>query len=217
MTVRARLKKISERINGLSLRERAMLLLAVFAVIFLVWDFSTMQPLAQRQEAVRAELQNVRERVAELTSSLQRLARERSRDPNRQLAEERQALLEEIENLEVRLADRHGGIARPEESVSVLAGLVARRAGVDIVALENLQPGRLENASGNPVPGLFVHRVRVVIESDFEGVRRYLDQTADLPRGVFWESLELTVEKWPTNRVELILYSVTLDDRWLGV
>lgn len=217
MTFRARLRKLTEHINGLSLRERALLMLAVFAIIFLIWDFSTMRPLNERQETVRDDLQNVRERVSALTRNLQQLASQRARDPNRELASEREALQAEIDNLEVRLADRHGGIATPEESVSVLAGLLARRAGVEIVELENLPPGRLESGSGNPVPGLFVHRVRVVIESDFAGIRNYLDRTSELPRGVFWESLDLTVEQWPTNRIELILYSVTLDDRWLGV
>ena len=217
MNIPARLKRIAERINGLSLRERALLLLAVFAVIFLVWDFSSMQALGQRQEAVRTELQNVRERVTDLTQNIQQLAAQRGRDPNRELASEREALQAEIDNLETRLADRHGGIATSKESVSVLAALLARRAGVEIVELENLPPGRLESAAGNPVPGLFVHRVRVVIESDFEGIRGYLEQTATLPRGVFWESLNLSVEQWPTNRIELMLYSVTLDDRWLGV
>lgn len=217
MTFRARLRKVAERINGLSLRERALLLLAVFAIIFLVWDFSSMQPLGQRQETVRTELQNVRQRVADLTGNLQQLAAQRGRDPDRELAAERDALQAEIDSLEARLADRHGGIATSEESVSVLAALLARRAGVDIIELENLPPGRLESAAGNPVPGLFVHRVRLVIESDFEGIRGYLEQTADLPRGVFWESLELSIEQWPTNRIELMLYSVTLDERWLGV
>lgn len=217
MTLRARLDRLAERINGLSLRERALLMLAVFAVIFLVWDLSTMQQLGERRAAVGTELENVRQRVSGLTENLQQLAGERGRDPNRQLETERATLRDEIDRLESRLAERHGGIATPRESVSVLAGLLARRAGVDLVELENLPPGRLESVSGKTVSGLFVHRVRLVIESDFEGIRRYLEKTAELPRGVFWESLHLEVAEWPTNQVELMLYSVTLDDRWLGV
>lgn len=217
MTPRARLKRLGERINGLSLRERGLLLLAAFAVIFLAWDLIAMQPLGQRQESARAELENVRQRVDDLTRNLQRLANERGRDPNRELATERDELIAEIDTLEQRLAERHGGIATPEQSISVLAGLLAERAGVDIVELENLPPGRIESAAGNPVPGLFVHRVRVIVESDFDGIRDYLDRTAQLPSGVFWESMDLEVPEWPTNRIELVLYSVTLDDRWLGV
>jgi MSHA biogenesis protein MshJ len=217
MSWRTRTRKLAERINSLSIRERALLMLAAFAVIILIWDLTTMQQLNQRQETARTELQNLRERVEALSTSLQQLAGERARNPNAELLRERDDLAAEIQALEARLAERHGGIASPKESVSVLAGLLARRTGVNIAELENLPPGRLTGASGQAVPGLFVHRVRVVIESDFEGVREYLEATADLPRGVFWESLELEVTDWPTNRVELILYSVTLDENWLGV
>jgi len=191
----------------MSLRERGLLLLAVFAVIILLWDFSTMQPLGERRENANTQL----------TDNLQQLASARGHDPDRALEQEREMLEGRIEALEVQLAERHGGVATPRQSVSVLAGLLAQRAGVDIIALENIEPGRLHNASGDPVPGLFVHRVRVVIESDFHGIRDYLERTAQLPRGVFWESLQLDVEQWPVNRIELMLYSVTLDDRWLGV
>lgn len=217
MTPRERIKQLTERINAMSLRERGLLMLAVFAVIILLWDFSTMQPLGERREAAHTRLAEVRQRVSALTDSLQQLASERGGDPNRELERERDTLESRIEVLEEQLAQRHGGVATPRQSVSVLAGLLAQRAGVDIIELENIEPGRLKNASGEPVPGLFVHRVRVVIESDFHGIRDYLDRTARLPRGVFWESLTLSVEQWPVNRIELMLYSVTLDDRWLGV
>jgi len=217
MTIRNRLKRLTERINALSLRERALLVLALFATIFLIWDFSTMQELSQRQKTAHTELQNTQQRVDQLTASMQQLASERGLDPNRSLLEQRDKLAAEIARLEALLAERHGGIATPRESVAVLAGLLARQSGVDIIELENLPAGRLTTPSGTEVPGLYVHRVRVVIESDFNGVRQYLDRTAALPRGVFWESLDLTVPEWPTNRIELILYSITLDDGWLGV
>jgi MSHA biogenesis protein MshJ len=67
------------------------------------------------------------------------------------------------------------------------------------------------------VPGLFVHRVRLVIESDFGGIRDYLGLIEDLPSGVFWDSLKLDVPAWPANRAELVLYSLALDDNWLGI
>lgn len=217
MSLQARTRHVAEKINALSLRERALLMLALFAIVFLVWEFTRMQPLGARQETVRDELHNIRERTSRLSASLQTLASERGRDPNRELRERRGALAAEIEGLEQRLAERHGGIATSRESVAILAGLLAERAGVEIVALENLPPGRLSTPTGGEIPGLYVHRVRVVIESDYAGIRDYLDRTEQLPRGVFWESLQLDVPDWPTNRIELVLYSISLDQRWLGV
>lgn len=217
MTLRARLRKLADRVNALSLRERGMLMLAVFAVVFLLADLLAMRPVSERQQQVQRQLEEVRSRVGDLTSAIQQVAAEQSRDPNREL-ESRQADLEaEIAALERRLSERHGGIPTPRESVAVLTGLLGKRAGVDIIELENLPVEALENSRGEVIPGIFVHRVRLVIETDFEGVRKYLSMVEKLPASVFWDSLGLTAPNWPINRLELILYSLAIDDRWLGV
>lgn len=217
MTFRARLRRIAERINALSLRERALLLLAVFAVIFLIWDFAAMQPIRERQERVQDQLEQVRDRVGRLTTSIQQIAAERTRNPNAEL-EQRQARLEdEIRELENRLADIHGGVSGPRQSVSVLARLLGERSGVNLVELENLPVETLDNESGIPLPGVYIHRVRLVIESDFDGVGDYLDRIRQLPPGVYWESMQLDVPDWPVNRIELILYSLAFADNWLEV
>jgi MSHA biogenesis protein MshJ len=211
------LRRMEERINGLSIRERGLLLLAVFAVIFLLWDFLWLQPLDERRDSVRNQLEQVSDRVSSLTSTIQDMAAERAIDPNLQLRQEKSALEAETDALARRLEQRHGGIATPSEAIGVLAGLLGEQTGVDIITLENLPADPLRDVDGNPVPGLFVHRVRVVVESDFQGIRDYLKRIETLPEGVFWESLALRVPGWPTNRIELMLYSLALDDHWLGV
>lgn len=217
MSMRTRLRQTGERINALSLRERALLLLAVLAVVFLLWDLFAMQPVAERQSAVQERLEQTRERLDELNASIQRLATSRSSHPDRALEQRAASLESEIADLEQRLNDRFGGIATPQQSLGVLAGLLGERAGVTIVELENLPPESLESASGQAIPGIFIHQVRVVVETDFEGVRSYLDGITELPSGVFWKALDLSVPGWPVNRVELVLYSLALDEHWLGV
>lgn len=217
MTFRARLRWIAERINALSLRERALFLLAVFAIIFLIWDFAAMQPIRDRQERVQDQLEQVRDRVGRLTASIQQLATESTRNPNAELEQRRALLEDEIGDLENRLADIHGGVSGPRKSVSVLARLLSERSGVHLVELENLPVETLDNESGVPLPGVYIHRVRLVIESDFGGVGDYLDRIRQLPPGVYWESMRLDVPEWPVNRVELILYSLAFADNWLEV
>lgn len=217
MSFKARMRKLAERINALSLRERALLLLAVFAVVFLIWDLAAMQPIRDRQEQVREQLTEVRDRVANLTRSIQQLATERTRDPNAELEARREQLETDIAALQQQLEEVHGGIAGPRQSIGVLAGLLAEQVGVDLIKLENLPVDPLYTNTDRPVPGIFVHRVRIVIETDFDGTGNYLDRIKQLPAGVFWESMRLNVPDWPTNRVELVLYSLAFDNNWLGV
>ncbi|MCC5864966.1 MAG: type II secretion system protein M [Wenzhouxiangella sp.] len=215
--MKARLNQFAERINGLSLRERGLLALAVLAVILLLWDALLMNPVRERQQRVQTELEQVRERVSGLTGSIQTLAVERAQRPDEALVQRRLALLSEIEFLEQRLLQAHGEVGDPRQSLSLLAGLLAERAGLNLVKLENLPAQVLTGIEDQPVPGLFVHRVRLVLDANHEGIRDYLALLAELPTGVFLESMHLTVPDWPRNRVELILFSLSLDENWLGV
>lgn len=217
MKFTARLRRTADTVNALSIRERALLMLVAFALIFLAWDMTVMRPLSERQEQVQRQLEEVRERVATLTSSIQRLAAERSTDPNAELNARHVRLESEVAALQERISDLHGGIAAPRDSIAVLAGLLAEQSGVSLIALENLPAEPLRGQTDVPVPGIFVHRVRIVLETDFDGAGAYLERAADLPAGVFWESMTLDVPEWPINRVELMLYSLTFTDNWLGV
>lgn len=215
--MKERLSQLVERINGLSRRERALLALAALAVVFLLWDALLMNPVRERQQRVQAELEQVRERVSGLTASIQAMAVARAEGPDAELMQRRSALFEEISRLEDRLMQAYGEIGDPRQSVSLLAGLLAERAGLSLVELENLPPEALTGTDNQVVTGLFVHRVRLVMDANHDGIRDYLALLAELPSGVFLESMHLTVPDWPRNRVELILFSLTLDDNWLGV
>ncbi len=217
MNPRVYVKRLGERINGLSLRERALVVLAVFAVIFLLWDMLMMKPVRDRQARVQTELELVRDRVAQLSSGIQQLALAQARDPNAVLNSEIARLESEIDVLENRLTQSFGAIADPRQALTVLTGLLAERDGLNLISLENEPVDRLATEGGVVIAGIYVHRVRLVIDTDYAGVRDYLALVAGLPSGVFLESMRLTVPDWPRNRVELVLFSLTLDDNWLGI
>lgn len=216
MNARQRLQQLTERINGLNLRERGLLALATLALVFLFSDLFIMKPVHERQQRVQSELERVNERIGQLSRSLQALVAERRDDPNLDLHRRIDALESEIDAMESRLATAHDRVGVPREAIGVLAGLLQDRPGLHLVSLENLAAERLRD-NGAAVPGLFVHRVRLVIEANHAGIRDYLGLVSALPRGVYLESLHLTVPEWPRNRVELVLFSLTLDDQWLGV
>ncbi|TVS11984.1 MAG: hypothetical protein EA419_06455 [Wenzhouxiangella sp.] len=212
-----KVQQLAENINGLSLRERGLLMLACLAVIFLLWDGFLMSPVRERQSTVQDELEQIRGRVAQLTTSIQNLATRPDRDADRALQGRVRALEDEIARLEQDLEQQFAGAVRPRHAVDVLAGLLEGHAGLTVTALENLPPETLDDGDGATVTGMYVHRIRVSVEGDHASLRNYLARIADLPRGIFLESMHLSVPAWPVNRIDLIFYSLTLDDSWLGV
>lgn len=216
MNVSVRIQSLAGRINSLSLRERGLMFLAILAAVFLAWDMAVMGPINERQRTTQAELEQVRERVASLNESIQSLVQQGRNDPNEDLARRRDALQQEIAALEARISELHSGVSSPERAVRVLAQLLADRSDLTVESLENLPSSPLVGAEIGAGTGVFVHRVRLVVTSDFHGILDYMGLIEELPDGIYWESVRLEVPAWPTNRVEMVLYSLALNDSWLG-
>lgn len=208
---------IEERINALSLRERALLGIAALAVVFMLWDLLFMSGLRERHDRVQDQIEQVQSQVQNLTQTIQQTAVASADDPRADLERQRRALNEDIERLEARLAQDLGEVSTPAETRTMLSSLLAESPGLSLISLENLPVQLLEAADAQPIPGVFIHRIRVLVEGEHGVVRDYLERAANLPGGVYLESVDLLVEQWPVNRVELMFYSLALDDRWLGV
>lgn len=217
MNPRLRLQALAERINGLSLRERGLLFLAVLAAVFLAWDMAVMSPIDKRQQTTQDELERVRDRVANLNENIQSMVQDRQRDPNSELAGRRDALQQDVTALETRISELHSGVSSPDRAVRVLARLLADRPDLSVERLESLPSRPLVGGESGDGPGIYVHRVKLVVESDFEGILEYMALIENLPEGVYWETVRLEVPAWPANRVEMVLYSLALDDSWLGL
>lgn len=215
MTLRQRLQKIEDRVNALALRERALLLLAALAVVFFLADTFMLRPLDQRREDSRRLLEQTSDRVAQLSSSVEQLASQQRNDPNAALIAERNSLQQRMQAISSELAQLDTGLLGPGEMLGLLHRLLADRSDLRLVSLDKMPAEPLDPES--TVGSIFVHRFSIVFESDFSGLLGYVRLIENMPRGLYWESLKLSVPEWPTNRAEVVLYMLALDEDWLGV
>lgn len=215
MTIRQRLQKIEDRINALALRERALLLLAALAVVFFLVDTLMLRPLDQRRQESRRLLDQTSDRVALLSSSVEQLASQQRTDPNAALIAERSSLQQRIQTISSDLRQLDTGLLEPGEMLALLHHLLADRADLTLLSLDKMPTEPLDPES--TVGSIFVHRFSIVFESSFSGLLDYVRVIETMPRGLYWESLKLSVPEWPTNRAEVVLYMLALDEDWLGV
>ena len=215
MTLRQRLSKLEDRVNSLALRERGLLLIAALGVAFLLADTFLLRPLDQRREATRQQLDQTADRVAQLTESVESIAGQQRDDPNAELIEERDALRQRINLLSDELAALDTGLLTPAQTLEVLRELLADRTNLELISLNKLPAEPLDPDTG--ANGIFVHRFSIVVDSEFSGMLDYVRLIENLPRGLYWESLTLSVPEWPANRADVVLYMLALNEDWLGV
>ena len=207
-------ERLRERIDSMPLRQRALLLLAIVGLLFVVVDTVLLRPQAERRSALSDRLSDVDERIESLNESIESLAERASDDPDaearRRLAEAQTA----IDSLQRELSELGGGIARAEDSLAILRSLLTARRGAELVELVKLP---VENLLENEDSPIYVHRFRLVFEADYGTTMRYVEMIENLPRGLYLESMQLQALDWPANRIEMIFYTLTLDEGWLDV
>lgn len=232
---RQTVQRFLDRIDALTLRERALLFIGALVALYLIAANLVFASLLREQSRLDRELTATREQTRTLQAQIEKLVAERGRDPNEtnraRLAELRQQLHER----EGELAGAMHGVVSPREMASMVEQILQRDRALTVVSVENLppvplvenvpaaagapQPGTTPAAGGKPAAanGMYKHGLRIQLEGSYPDILRYLGELERLPWKVFWGEVELKTLKYPVSRVTLVLYTLSLDEAWIGV
>lgn len=220
MSLREQGRQFAERINALSLRERGMLMLGAFMVMFLVWDWLLMAEIARRGEVVNAKIETTRNSVMKLNEAIA-LTANRGGDPNDALRERLATAEQKIAALNAQLAQRVGQVIPPSEMARVLESMLQRQGRLELIRVESLPPEALfqdaETADADMPGAVYRHGLELEVEGRYLDVLAYLRELEALDWKFFWEAVELDSEDYPASRVRIRIYSLNLEEGWLGV
>lgn len=221
MMLRKRMRQVAEQVDALSLRERGLLMLGAFMVLFLVWDWMLMAEISARGKAVNAEIETARRGIHTLNQAIARTAREARSDPNAELQQRLDAARERVTALDEELAARTGQVIPPSKMAGVLENLLRRQGKLTLLNLHSMPPEALfmtpEDAAGELPGAVYRHGLELEVEGRYLDVLDYLQALESLQWKFFWEAVELESDAYPQNRVRIRIYSLNLEEGWLGV
>jgi len=67
------------------------------------------------------------------------------------------------------------------------------------------------------VDGIYQHGIEIRLAGSYNDLLNYLTELERMPQRVMWNSVSLTVEKYPRNVMVLRVYTLSLDRNWLIV
>lgn len=220
MSIKSRLNDIANRIDELSLRERAMLLLGAFMVLFLLWDTFLMSDIETERKAIANDIDVIQGRVGQLNEAIAAASRTSGRDPNEVLNERLGETRARIADLDEELAEHAGQIVPPREMAKVLEEILRRQGRLKLVSAESLAPSRVfeDVTEEGELPGaVYRHGLAFEVEGRYLDVLDYLQELESLDWQFFWDAVQLESEDYPTNRVRIRIYTLNLEEGWLGV
>jgi MSHA biogenesis protein MshJ len=216
-----KVRPLVERLDGFSLRERALVFGAGVALIYVAWQSLLMDPLTVRAKVAEQHLADARR---QMTMSEQ-IGAAVAQDPAVEAALRNGALAARLAALDSNLNSVAHGYVAPERMIELLRSLLSEQRGLTLVSLSNLPVESLSLPSASKQTaaiapddrGPFLHPVEMVVEGDYGSVVLYLRALEALPWRIHWQRVELTAGDYPVNRVRIVIGALSLSRYWISV
>lgn len=219
---KARLKQFAERIDALSLRERGLVFAGALGALFVLANSLVFPDLRAKERALNDALMLKQQQVAVLRQHIQDAAMRQGKDPNEVLRARIAELKRSLGAVNVGVM----GVVTPAEMAKLARALLAEH-NVQLARMANLPPEpfdgekREQKAGVMPVEtgtaGLYRHGLRLEVRGSYADLVNYLQALERLEWQVLWGDVELRVEKHPTSRLSLTLYTLSPERAWIGM
>ena len=231
--ISTQIKSWRDRIDGLSLKERVLVLAAVTLTVITGWDSWLLRPLEHRRTALQESVIGIQQTLDESESLAQSVIAAGQVDPDAPLQGTLARNRAELTTLEGDIKRKVGRMIPPEQMAQVLESVLTRFDRLQFIGLEGLgvepltkptksEPANAADATTKPAStstqrGAFRHGLRIHFAGSYLDAIAYLRALEALPFGFFWDEIKLETSDYPRAEGSIVVYTLSLDAGWIGV
>lgn len=215
-------KQFAKAVNARKQEERAVLLLAVLAVLGYAGYVLFMEPVMLQRQDIERRLLVANAQVVEESNRQADIRISYTNDPDAQARKLAAELQTDITAANRDLDRLYGQLIDPREMSVMLTSILQRETSLELISLNN-KPGELlmdladqASASGSAV-ALYRHGMQMVFEGSYLETIRYLRSLEALESNFFWERMDYDVLEYPKARITLDIYTLSTEREWIGV
>ena len=234
---------ISSKFEALNKRERWLVACALFAVVFVVINSLLISPVVARQKIISTELATDQTQIQTLNQQVSAYTNQAVIDPDASNKQRINELNSQLNTLETQLSGLQNTLISPDKMPELLRSLLKKNGKLQLVELKTLPTkGLLEaesadkNTTASPTDNnntnkadaskpdspVFKHGVEITVEGHYLDLLEYVSDLEKMPWHVLWSKAALNEEQpvsnvWPTNRLKLTVYTLSLDKTWLSI
>jgi len=221
MIFRRRYEALQARIDALSLRERAIIFVAISALLYLIWNTLLMASLDKEQKTLLSQIDNMRTEITALDDQTRVIMQQHNIDPNKQEREQIAKLDTQLQQADENIKKMITGLIEPEQMANILEQVLDKQQGLEFIRLENLGREALVDVESDPnapdAPGIFKHTFRLEVQGSFQQTLAYLRALETLPWQFRWDEVNLTMLDYPRANVVIKVHTLSLQEGWIGV
>lgn len=229
--LKQRWRSLADRIDAMTLRERALIFVAAAAVLLSMTNVLLINPLLARHKLLSEQIVQAQATTAVMQTQIQTLLQSGSQNPNAALKLKLDALRAQSAASGKTLGDIQSRLVSPQQMPTLLENLLRQNRNVHLLALKTLpvepleaQPDDHPATQTHPAPksaaageaAIYKHGVEITLSGNYFDLLHYMSAIENLPWRMFWGRAELSVDDAHTIRLTLRLYTLSQDAAWLS-
>lgn len=215
--------RMAARLDALTLRERALVFAAAAAVIVFVAFYLGLKPMFARQDALRAQIVQQQNHIEGLDAELRAKVEAAQVDPDAPARARIAAVRADTEALAGELRAMQHGLVPPGRMAPLVDAILRANGRLQLVSMRTLaaepvtgaQPAGTGETAPAPAALLYRHGVEVTVRGNYLDMVAYMAALEAMPTRLFWGRAQLEAETWPSSRLTLNLYTLSLDPKWM--
>ncbi|HIP52571.1 MAG TPA: hypothetical protein EYH03_00985 [Chromatiales bacterium] len=229
--VKSYLNAAAYRFDALTLRERALVILAVVVMVYILWDNLVWRAIQQREERITGETALLQKEMQRMALEIKELGQRFGIDPDADTRQQLADLEKEISGLKARARRAAEVLIEPDRMAGLMEKVLVEQKGLKLIGLETLEsrpllplgkegkdtPADTNNTGAEAeTPLLFAHHFTVEFEGDYHSTLAYLKALEALPWRLLWDGIDYEVKAYPKARVRIELHTIGLSEGWIG-
>ena len=238
--MKEQLQRLAARIDALSLRERVMLFAATAAAYVFLMHFIGLGPMFAKQDLLRTQIVQQQNNLEGIDNEISEKVKAAQVDPDAPARERIAAVRAQTEALAVSLRAMQNGLVPPERMAPLVEAILRANGRLQLASMRTLpvepvhgsgKPAAAGSTAGSavdtaanaapaavanaPAALLYRHGVEVTVRGNYLDMIGYMAALESMPTQLFWGGARLETETWPTSRLTLTLYTLSLDAKWM--
>lgn len=220
-------QQFANKFDAMSKREQLILLLAVLAVVYLLWFLLALAPAGDRLDKLRKQVDTLDSRMLDLQAQEQVFTQASGLDPNASKKRQVQHLREQLSALDEELQALSVGLVPAEMLPQVLHDVLATTGDLELLGMQTLPVQRLsitggesdaaaEGAEAAQQVDVFRHSVELKLRGSYFAVSQYVKALEDLQWRFYWDRLNYEVERYPSGVATLEVFTLSAGEGLLG-
>jgi MSHA biogenesis protein MshJ len=224
------LKKLMDRVDEFSLRERGLIFVGILVVLYLLATNLVFAPLRAEQVRLEGQFKNKRDQVLSLEKQIQVILTGGVADSDPEKRARLASLKEQTIALDTTLAKTTSGLVTPKEMARLVEQILAKNRQLRVIKVESLPAAPLLDDGGKPGAGaaaspgaatpdalIYKHGMQIELTGGYLDILNYLKALEGLPWKVFWGQVTLQTEKHPVSRLTLVIYTLSTHQGWIAI